>query len=228
MQVYSPFGNIALNAAVLSEVDLSQQIRCGLTALSVLRGHRRESDWHPTILAWTGFETALAQQVYKMLGEWRDQGFRDNTHGFERLEDMGFHTSIQRANPEFPWWWGDKRFHAAQRAALVRHDSDWYGRVFQGKANPAVLEIFPLSSTGEWSQLKLLEGSVTWDDNRLMFLEAKRMSDLEFINHANEFHQLMGPKTKFGIRDKSVFDLARALHDRFHSLKIYDTHDHIR
>lgn len=228
MQTYLPFPEIAYNSAILTEVDLGQQIRSGLAILSTLSGDL-DWRWHPAVEMWDGYTDLLAKSILKMLNEWKGQGFRDTFQAVERLSDMGFNTrTLPYATEQTPWWWGDRQFHRAQKAALIRHNTDWYAPFFKGKVDPTLPEMWPRTD-GVYEVAELLSGNKSWFTNgRPMFIESNKMSDDEFVLHANEFHRLLGPKRKISKRDISVFGMLRALHDRFHSMKFYDAHDHIR
>jgi Pyrimidine dimer DNA glycosylase len=215
----------------LSESDLAQQIRVGLTTLSILRGRDEAPLWHPTVAMWSNYQIVLAKYTLRLLSEWRDQGFRDNTRVLERLEDMGFPPRVvNRSEQELPWWWNSKAYHRSQRAAMLRSDKDWYCRIFS-KSDPLTPWLYPTDVEGEF----LYGPAQPWDGHdplelvgRPMFLDVRQMTDAQFVDHINNYHQLLGNNKPIKMKDAVIFDMLRAFHDRFHSQRVYNSHDHIR
>jgi hypothetical protein len=232
MHTYLPYSNASINTAILSEVDLSQQIRAGLTILETLHGRDKGWQWHPAIGMWNGFEEMLAQRIVQLGIEWVNQGFRDTFNISGRLESMGYDLRYLRSqNVSTPWWWGDKPFHAAQRAALVRHDRSWYAPIFKGKVDGGLPELWPLAEQGKYKIGPQPSPDGKFDyrvDGKPLFPEARKMDDVTFLFHINNFHRLLGNKRPIKARDADIFPMLRSLHDRFHSMRFYNSHDHAR
>jgi len=231
MQTYLPYTDLKINAAVLHEKDLGHQINTGMTILETLKDKQRGWQWHPGFKMWRSNEDLLAQYISRMLYEWKDNGFTDTFRVHERFALLGLDDrAIIVRKIDKPWWWGVKRFHAGQQASLMRHDPRWYGKIFTN-TSPGLCEWWPTETEGHFIYGPQPSPDGKFDyivDGHPMFLEVKRMNDHDFMVHANTFHRLVKSNKPWTMRDAHMFGTLKALHDRFHSLRPYTTHEHVQ
>jgi hypothetical protein len=231
MQTYLPYSDQKINAAALSEKDLGHQINAAMTILETNKKIKKGWQWHPGIKMWIGHDDFLAQYIARMLFEWKVQGWTDTFKVHDRMIKMGYHEqAIIARKIDPPWWWGVKRFHAGQKASLLRHDREWYGRLFTN-ISAGLCEWWPVQTEGNFIYGPQPAPDGRFDyilDGKPMFPEVSKMSDNVFMRHANTFHRLMKSDEPLTSRDQHLFGSLRAHHDRLHTLRTYDTHGHVQ
>lgn len=192
---------------------------------------------------WWGSETLLAHIAITINEEWAQQlattknepraSFNGLVKAYEEsLVNLGFKLrgikpSVGYANP---WWWGDKRYHQGEQAALVRHDSDWY-RQFFPDVDAGLCEWWPRKDKGKFVYGPHIGPNGDFDDYHIddtpILKRVRSMSNEDFAHHANVYHNLM-PDLHEEIKPKDVtIGPLRSLHDRFHQKRIYHSHEHI-
>jgi hypothetical protein len=118
MQTFLPYSDFLKSAQVLDWRRLGKQ---RVEARQIYNSIRTNNSWrkHPAVKMWVGYEDAL--QVYGdvMIIEWKRRGFNNN---------MSL-SGVAIDSVEFPWWFGEDRFHAAHRSNLLRKDKGFYGKL---------------------------------------------------------------------------------------------------
>ena len=136
MQTFLPYADFRRSAAVL---DLRRLGKQRVEALQVLRGLTRPGyGWrhHPAVKMWRQCEEALGAYGLAVTERWVGHGFADTCDASIRAElaAVGIHEVRPQAELKaaglLPAWLGDRRFHRAHQAALVRKDPDHYRRWF--------------------------------------------------------------------------------------------------
>jgi Pyrimidine dimer DNA glycosylase len=234
MQVFVPLPDAKMNIKVLTEDMVGPQCAIATTILKTLKGKDKGWQWHPGVKMWVGNDKFLAQYTFRLIDEWKRLGYPD--HYTSVVVALGY-MKFSMMPVTTPWWWGHGKFHASNQSAMVRQNPDWYGRIFK-KANPGMCEWWPLPEEGQFvfgPQPSPMNGNNKYEgrfdylvDGHPIYNDAKAMLDKEFIRHANQFHNLT-PDIKGGIRDNEptqVLNVLRALHDRFHTQRVYTSHDH--
>lgn len=94
--------------------------------LNALRNPASRWRHHPTVRMWAGFEDALAAYMNACIDEWERRGF------VNRMKRAPLPASYK-----LPWWFGDPRFHASHRAALLRKQPAFYRR-YGWREDPAL------------------------------------------------------------------------------------------
>ena len=222
MQIFMPFPDVNVNTKILDDITLGKQCN---TVPAILEAFRLKSDvweWNPAVKMWKGNEAFLAFYGYRLFAEWKSQGYPDLWSS--RLAAIGFMKTP--STMAYPWWWGHQQFHDYNKAALFRQNPMWYGRFFKD---------ITLDGVGWWPNLadgKFIRGPKTLVGEfqiagHPVFDGVRDISDAEFIAHANRYHRLT-PDLKDGVSDKhpQLLGLLRTLHDRFHTQRVYISHDH--
>jgi pyrimidine dimer DNA glycosylase len=149
MQTFLPYPDFAASAAVLDGPRLGKQ---RVEALQVLRALTWETyGWkrHPAVRMWEGYVRGLAAYGFAVCAAWTGRGHSD-TCAATMSVDLA-HAGVPPPLPqeqlaalgELPPWLGDDRVHASHRAALVRKDPAFYGRVFPD-ADPSLQYFWPV------------------------------------------------------------------------------------
>lgn len=108
----------------------------------------RVTPWynHPACVMWRGHVAALKQYFNWML-HWV---YTDKTH---KVVAFGMYDIPQQdRRPPMPWWFGNRKFHAAHRSNLLRKDPEYYGSF--GWTEPADLPyLWPTEIISEFRQI---------------------------------------------------------------------------
>lgn len=234
MRIYLPMTDIKMNIVMLSDADLTIQRNNAVTILETLRGKNKGWQWHPGVTMWIGHDDLLAKIAHELNQEWIGVNFDvDGIMGIgekyeKRLKDMGYTRTYSTVLPPLPWWWGHQKFHDSNKAAMLRHDPAWYGELIKN-ARDDICDWWPRIDKDTWLYGPQPSPDGKFDyivDGKSIFAEAKKMSHVEFAIHANMYHNLM-PDITTPIRpDDPSLDLMMTVHDRFHQVRVYSTHDH--
>lgn len=216
LQVYMPFEDPALNIKVLHEDMVVSQCNVATTILKTLKGNSKGWEWHPGVRMWSGNEEYLAQYIYRLVRECTRTFDFPDLYSIHVLA-LGYPKRSMMPEPP-PWWMGDKRYHLGVMAQMIRQNPDWYGRIFKA-VDPKTEQMWPLPEVDKFTKGPF---------NGHVYMASRSMEDRDFIEHANKFHNL-SPDIKGGIRkneNPQLLSLLRALHDRFHIQRVYNSHDH--
>lgn len=234
MRMYLPFNETKLNVACLSESDLTIQRNVAMTILETLGGKSKGWRWHPGVNMWIGYDVLLAKIAHAINVEWCGMnpeacsGSTGRGKVYDKqLNDMGYSSVVPTVTP---WWWGNKEFHNRNKAAMLRSDPDWYGALFNGAKND-LCDWWPRHDPNTWvygpqpgPDGVFYDGYII--EGKPVLKPAKKMTCEEFAEHANIFHNLM-PDVKTPIQpDDPSMELMIAVHNRFHQVRFYGTHDH--
>lgn len=117
MQTFLPYPDFSKCAAVLDRQRLGKQ---RVEAFQILRAITTNNGWkhHPIVKMWTGYESALKTYANAMIQEWVKRGFRNNMAIYDLSENRII----------YPWWLGEKEFHASHRAALLAKNYEHYAQ----------------------------------------------------------------------------------------------------
>lgn len=137
MQTFLPYPDFEKSARCLDRRRLGKQRLEAKQIWLALEGGSVGWKNHPAVLMWTGCENALIQYGIAICNEWITRGYKDTLLPWF-LERKSFHDQ-----PTMPFWFGDKEFHAAHRAALLSKDPEWY-RGFGWKEQPGVHYLWPV------------------------------------------------------------------------------------
>lgn len=243
MKIYLPFANVGKNVLVLSEPDLGHQRNCCLTILETIAGKGKGWQWHPGVNMWYGSEYLLGYIAYLTNEEWAQQSAmsageeRKAFNGLvkkyhDEMANLGFDIKQITKPPDvMPWWWGNKRFHEGERSMLVRHNMEWYRQFFPNDPND-LCEWWPRMHQDEWVYGPHISPNGDYADyyiDDIPILKPVRSMDAkQFAHHANVFHNLLGKENKTPIDSKeAILDSLKALHDRYHQKRTYQTHEHL-
>jgi len=141
MQTFLPFPDFQHSAAVLDWRRLGKQRIEARHIAEVVLGLKPKSRYsnHTAVRMWRGFGYFLCCYGIAVCLEWRSRDYKDRQlEAFFDLRDLaeslGHHGS--------PSWFGDERFHAAHRAALLAKAPEWYGQ-FGWLEDPIVDYVWP-------------------------------------------------------------------------------------
>jgi hypothetical protein len=230
MRIFTPYDDIKLNTTCLSEDDLTIQRNNAMTILETIGGKAKGWQWHPGVTMWITSDDLLACIAHSVNMEWCAVNNDVDSLAVEynkTLKLMGY-SLLPTSQLKFPWWWGHKKFHESNRAAMIRRNREWYGGLFAND-DPGICDWWPRVDTDRWTYGPQPSPDGKFDyiiDGKPVFQTAREMLDTEFARHANTFHNLL-PDIKTPISsDDPGLSLLKAFHDRFHQKRVYDTHDH--
>jgi hypothetical protein len=241
MRIYTPYNSVKLNAAVLDEKTLGGQCNSSITILETLRGRSKGWQWHPGVTMWQGYEDLLVDHAVGFIKTWTAPPMNHPDLWTPKLAKLGYFRQIDlltktryvrmpKQSLDMPWWWGNQMFHMSNQSALLRIEPDWYDK-FLVVPND-ICDWWPLAEEGKFKYgPQPAPGDAGFGyivDGKPVYKQAKAMTNAEFADHANAYHNLT-PDLKAGIA-RNMSDEMRslfvALHDRFHQLRVYQTHDH--
>lgn len=121
MQTFLPYESFEDSAKSLDMKRLGKQRVEVLQLLNSMTGKTVGKGWtrHPCRYMWSSNMAALVQYGLIICKEWLSRGYRDTC--YDKIAAFGV-----VANPEMPWWIGNKIFHESHRANLVRKKPEFY------------------------------------------------------------------------------------------------------
>lgn len=130
MQTFLPYPDFAESARVLDNKRLGKQRVEAYQILLTLDGARKGWANHPAVKMWAGYQTALFVYLQAVCSEWVYRGYKDTVlrKGTHYMAPEEFMTTRQGGFVTMPPWLGDKEFHAAHRANLLRKDYGHYAQ----------------------------------------------------------------------------------------------------
>lgn len=116
MQTFLPVASLKASAEILDYRRLNKQRVEALQIVNALLG--RSKGWinHPATTMWARNISGLMAYHDFCIDEWIRRGYRNNMEKFNvRVYSL-------------PTWFGDERFHASHRAALLHKDFGFYSK----------------------------------------------------------------------------------------------------
>jgi hypothetical protein len=137
VQTFLPYPEFLRSAQALDQRRLGKQRVEALQVLRALTWPNYGWRHHPTVKMWAGYEEALVRYGLTVCGVWCATG-RADTCAVTLTVDLAAACQITDVRPEaelaaareLPPWIGDEGLHRSHRAALLRKDPEFYGRVF--------------------------------------------------------------------------------------------------
>jgi len=123
MQTFLPYPDFEESAKCLDYRRLGKQrVEAWQIYLALTKpGYGWQS--HPAVRMWSGYESILLEYGIEICREWQRRGFKDSL--LERfLKEWG----KKDFQFEYPFWMGNKKFHASHRSNLLRKDPVYYGK----------------------------------------------------------------------------------------------------
>jgi len=119
MQTFLPYPDFEKTVKCLDWRRLGKQRVEALQILNILRENRQTGGWvnHPAVKMWRGYTDALAYYMNCCIVEWKNRGYK-NTLLLAKIPHRF----------EYPFWFGNERFHSAHRQTLLYKDPVWYGQ----------------------------------------------------------------------------------------------------
>jgi hypothetical protein len=118
MQTFLPYPCLYSSLRCLDYRRLGKQRLEAKQMINALTG--ASSGWrnHPATVMWDGYVPALMHYHNLSIALWVERGYRNTMPIFV----------IDNSQVQLPFWFGDKDFHSAHRAALLFKDYDFYSK----------------------------------------------------------------------------------------------------
>lgn len=131
MQTFLPYADFQQTAACLDYKRLGKQ---RVEARQILKAILYGGGWknHPAVNMWRGYEDALIIYGNVIILEWIKRGYKNSMPLME----------AKTAQPSFPWWLGNNRFHSSHRSNLLRKNFDYY-KQFNWEETPDLSYWYP-------------------------------------------------------------------------------------
>lgn len=133
MQTFLPYPNVEKSVKVLDSRRLGKQRVEAFQILNIILNRTNTRGWrnHPVVKMWRGYTNALKFYFNKCVEEWIFRGYKNNM----KLEKIN-------GKIVFPFWFGDRNFHASHRGNLLRKNSEHYSQ-FGWKESPELAYVWP-------------------------------------------------------------------------------------
>ena len=138
MQTFLPYANFKKTATVLDDKRLFKQLIEARQLIALITHGKTKSGkkyigWrnHPARHMWNGHAQALKEYTNAILREIQHRGKVKTSAHFFRPKNI-----------VYPLWLGNKKFHAAHRAALLAKNPEYYSR-FGWQEKPEIKYIWP-------------------------------------------------------------------------------------
>jgi hypothetical protein len=145
MQTFLPYPCFAKSASVLDRQRLGKQRLEVTQILRALRGESKGWTNHPVVLAWRGYENALAHYGLAVCDEWVGRGYKDTRRPI-------IESCLEDGHSTCPPWFGVPALHSAYRRRLLRKDPQHYGQ-FGWEELPAESDDFDYGLFGQGSSI---------------------------------------------------------------------------
>jgi hypothetical protein len=141
IQTFLPYPDCAKTAQCLDRQRLCKQRIEAYQILRTLLGLSNGWKNHPTIKMWKGHLGALHLYAKSICIEWRNRGYKDTM--LRRIVALGRRYATSGWYTKgMPPWWGNRRFHASHKAALLAKNHEWYSQ-FGWKVQPKIDYVWP-------------------------------------------------------------------------------------
>jgi Pyrimidine dimer DNA glycosylase len=130
MQTFLPLADLKASVEVLDWRRLGKQRVEAMQIINALLGRSKGWVSHPATLMWARNVSGLMAYHDFCIDEWVRRGYRNTMQKYDR-----------RAYT-LPAWFGDERFHASHRAALLHKDPEFYSR-YDWREEPALNYLWP-------------------------------------------------------------------------------------
>jgi hypothetical protein len=137
VRTYIPFDSMEKNAHTLELTEVQESIVSGLAVFNyrheVGGGKYKKLEGHPTVQLWGDHVSWLATYIGELI-DYGSQRFSLTTDWFHfREQELAKHIewfSSGEFSMEMPPWWGDEKFHRAERSSLIILDPFTYREKF--------------------------------------------------------------------------------------------------
>ena len=119
MQTFLPYPDIKKSLRCLDSKRLGKQRVEAYQILNIILKRTKTKGWrnHPAVKMWKKNPNSLKCYFNESLKEWILRGYNNNMK-FEKV----------RGKIVFPFWFGNKEFHASHRSNLLRKDKKYYSQ----------------------------------------------------------------------------------------------------
>lgn len=131
MQTFLPYPDIRKSLQVLDNKRLGKQRVEAYQIISAITGRKKldgtpYKGWinHPCSVMWRNYVPALKYYMNECISEWESRGFKNNMKKEEVPETF-----------EYPFWFGDSRFHDSHKSNLLKKDVEFYSQ-YNWEVNP--------------------------------------------------------------------------------------------
>ena len=120
MNTFMPYPTLVRSVQCLDMKRLCKQRVEALQIFRIVTGITPNSGWkhHPAVKMWMGYPGPIAHYMNLCIQEWIHRGYK-NTMTLHPLD-----VYIMK----YPWWLGNKAFHASHRSNLLRKNPVWYSQ----------------------------------------------------------------------------------------------------
>ncbi len=126
MNTFLPYSSFVKSAQCLDYKRLGKQ---RVEAWQIYLALTKENyGWknHPIVKMWKGSEKALLLYGWYVCQEWTKRGFKDNVMWDRFINEMNL--KFHKKDVLYPYWLGNKKFHASMRSNLLRKDKNYYSK----------------------------------------------------------------------------------------------------
>jgi hypothetical protein len=124
MQTFLPYPDIKKSLQVLDNKRLGKQRVEAYQIISAITGRKKldgtpYKGWlnHPCSVMWKNYVPALKHYMNLCIEEWESRGFK-NTMKKEDIDETF----------EYPFWFGDKKFHDSHKSNLLKKEPEFYSK----------------------------------------------------------------------------------------------------
>lgn len=134
MQTFLPYNNFKESFKCLDYRRLGKSRVEARQIWNIITNNTNTIAWrhHPAVLMWENHENALALYHNLCIKEWIYRGYVNNMP----LLDI-------KGEVTYPYWFGNKHFHASHRASLLFKDYEWY-KQFGWTETPQIKYLWPV------------------------------------------------------------------------------------
>ncbi len=139
MQTFLPYPNFYKSAKVLDRRRLGKQRVEVLQLLNSIKADkegRKYKGWknHPARKMWYNpphydYTNALVAYGLDVCIAWKERGYKDTC-----FEKIAAHYN-KLLNLEYPFWFGNKKFHKSHRSMLIQKEPTWYKNLWPNETD---------------------------------------------------------------------------------------------